>query len=304
MSAMMRPSGEPPLRSYLDQPQNGPTALRIVLGARLRKLRQELHISRPDAGEAIRGSHAKISRLELGQVASKERDLADLLTLYKIVDPAERADFFALARQANAPGWWHQYSDVIEDFFELHIGLEEAASLIRTYEVQFLPGLLQTEQYAYAVTGLGYPDSRPQQLDRLVEVRMRRQKLLDRPEAPILWAVLDEAVLRRSFGGPDVMRAQLEHLLQVMEKPNVTVQVAPFSVSAAAAGTPITILRFSEPTLPDKVYLEQLTSAVYLDKESEIDQYSLIMARLGAAAHTPEASRAFIEKLLAEPPAC
>lgn len=298
MSAEPLPMGEPSVPNGFSHQETGPTALRIVLGARLRRLRQECGISREDAGRHIRGSHAKISRLERGQVASKERDLADLLTLYQILDPEARAEFFALRDRANAPGWWHQYSDVLEDWFELHIGLEEAASLIRTYEVQFLPGLLQTEAYAHAVSRLGYPNASPKKLNRLVELRMRRQQLLIREDAPTLWAVVDEAVLRRPFGGRAGMRAQLEHLLKVTELPNVTLQVAPFDVSAAAAGSPITILRFREPTLPDKVYLEHLTSAVYLDRQAEIDQYSLIMTRLGAEAYTPEQSQTFIRGLL------
>ncbi len=298
MSAEPLPIGAPSVPSLAAQQETGPTALRIVLGARLRRLRQERDISREDAGRHIRGSHAKISRLERGQVASKERDLADLLTLYRVLESEQRAEFFELARKANAPGWWHQYSDVLEEWFELHIGLEEATSLIRTYEVQFLPGLLQTEAYAYAVSRLGYPNASTRKLDRLVELRMRRQQLLTRAEAPTLWAVVDEAVLRRPFGGPGVMRAQLEHLLEVGKLPNVTLQVAPFEVSAAAAGSPITILRFREPTLPDKVYLEHLTSAVYLDRQAEIDQYSLIMTRLGAEAHTPQETERFIGGLL------
>lgn len=298
MSAKPLTIGAPSVSNGSTQQETGPTALRIVLGARLRKLRQECGISREDAGSHIRGSHAKISRLERGQVASKERDLADLLTLYHVTDPDTRAEFFALRSKANAPGWWHQYSDVLEDWFELHIGLEEAAALIRTYEVQFLPGLLQTEAYAYAVNQLGYPNASPTKLNRLVELRMRRQHLLTREDAPTLWAVVDEAVLRRPFGGRADMRAQLEHLLEVTELPNVTLQVAPFEVSAAVAGSPITILRFKEPSLPDKVYLEHLTSAVYLDRQPEIDQYSLIMTRLGAKAYTPEETRSFLHDLL------
>ncbi|MFE5740374.1 helix-turn-helix domain-containing protein [Streptomyces celluloflavus] len=299
MSAMMRPSTELSIRRYLDAPQVRPTALRIVLGTQLRRLRKERDISREDAGKAIRGSHAKITRLERGQVSCKERDLSDLLTLYKVLDEAERADYFELARQANTSGWWHQYNDVLEDWFELHIGLEEAASLIRTYEVQFLPGLLQTREYARAVSRLGYPGASEDRLDRLVELRMKRQELLTRPDAPKVWAVVDEAAVRRPFGGREGMRAQLEHLLKVAELPNVTLQVAPFSVGAnAAAGAPITILRFSEPDLPDKVYLEQLTGAIYLDKQDAVDQYTLIMDRLCAEADPPEETDAFLKKLL------
>lgn len=299
MTAKMRPSDELSIRRYLDQPQVGPAALSIVLGSRLRKLRQESNISRVDAAKAIRAHDAKITRMERGQVGFKKRDVADLLTLYRMLDERERAEYFDLARQASLPGWWRKYSDVLETWFELHIGLEEAASLIRTYEVQFLPGLLQTEAYARVVSRLGYPDAPESKINRLVELRMERQGLLTRPQAPRLWAVLDEAVLRRPFGGPEVMRVQLEHLLKMAELPNVALQIAPFSVGAkAAAGSPVTLLRFSEPDLPDKVYLEQLTGAVYLDKQSEIDQYSLIMDRLCTAADPPQEARGFLTALL------
>ncbi|MEW2546738.1 helix-turn-helix transcriptional regulator [Streptomyces sp. NPDC047002] len=302
MSAMPQPDGaQPSLRRYLDQPRIGPTALRIVLGARLRRLRQERGISRVDAGRAIRASDAKITRLERGQVGFKQRDVTDLLTLYKVLDEDERAEYAEMARQASLPGWWHQYNDVLEDWFELHIGLEEAASLIRTYEVQFLPGLLQTLDYARVVTRLGYPDAPESKIERLVGLRLERQKLLDLPEAPTLWAVLDEAVLRRPFGGTEVVRAQLTHLIEMADRPNVTLQIAPFSVGAvAAAGTPVTILRFAEPDLPDKVYLEQLTGAIYLDKREEIDQYSLIMDRLSAEANPPQDTVPYLRSLLAE----
>jgi transcriptional regulator with XRE-family HTH domain len=292
MPAIVQPSGE--------FSQSGPTALRIILGVKLRRLRQEREITREDAGRAIRGSHAKITRLERGQVGAKERDLADLLTLYHVLDPDARAEFFAMARQANFPGWWHQFSDVLEDWFELHLGLEDAASMIRTYEVQFLPGLLQTEAYAYAVSRLGYPNTETRSIARMVALRLARQRVLSRPNPPHLWAVVDEAVMRRPFGGPDVMREQLEYLLKMTELPHVTLQVAPFHVTAAAAGSPVTILRFSDPDLPDKVYLEHLTSAVYLDKQAEIDQYTLIMDRLSTEALQPVESAEFIRGLVDE----
>ncbi|NDZ77127.1 helix-turn-helix domain-containing protein [Streptomyces sp. SID10853] len=300
MTAIQRPSSEQlSIRRYLGTEHIGPTALRILLGARLRRLRQDRDVSRVDAGRAIRASDAKITRLERGQVGFKQRDVIDLLTLYRVLDEDSRADYLEMTRQANLPGWWHRYNDVLESWFELHVGLEEAASLIRTYEVQFLPGLLQTPDYARVVTRLGYPSAPDSRVNRLVDLRMERQKLLTRPEAPTLWAVVDEAVLRRPFGGADVMRGQLEYLLEAAELPNVTLQIAPFSVGAmAAAGTPITILRFNEPDLPDKVYLEQLTGAVYLDKQEEIDQYSLIMDRLVTEADPPQDARVFIKKLL------
>ncbi len=179
---------------------SGPTALRIGLGGELRRRREAAGITREVAGEAIRASPAKISRLELGRVGFKERDVVDLLTLYGVGDATERAEFLALARQANAPGWWHRYSDLLPGWFETYIGLEQAATMIRTYELQFVPGLLQTREYARAVTLLGHEDAAD--VERRVELRMRRQEVLTAPAAPTLWAVIDEAALRRSLGGP------------------------------------------------------------------------------------------------------
>ncbi|MFG2223096.1 helix-turn-helix domain-containing protein [Streptomyces sp. NPDC048644] len=294
-----QPSREPSLRHYLEHPRGGPTVLRIVLGTQLRRLREAAHITREAAGDAIRGSHAKISRLELGRVSCKERDVADLLTLYNVTDEADRADFLALARRTSTPGWWHQYGDVLPGWFETHIGLEEAASVIRTYEVQFVPGLLQTADYARAVTKLGHPRASADEIERRVALRMQRQQLLSVPHAPRLWAVIDEASLRRPLGDQKVMDEQLRHLLTMSKLPNVTLQIAPFSLGGlAAAGGPITILRFLEPDLPDIVYLEQLTSALYLDKRDDVDHYLAVMDRLSAQAESPRNSLAILERLL------
>jgi transcriptional regulator with XRE-family HTH domain len=291
-------SGGLPVSAY---PQGGPTALRILLGGQLRRLREARGLTRQNAGDAIRASDSKISRLELGRVAFKERDVADLLTLYG-VDPEKRDVLLALAREANNPGWWHKYSDIVPDWFELYVGLEQAASLIRTYEVQFVPGLLQTESYARAVTRLGHGRVSAEEIERRVDLRMRRQELLTRPGAPTLWAVLDEAVLRRPLDGPEVMRAQVRHLVEVAGLPNVTVQVVPFRVGGhAAAGGPFSILRFSEPQLPDLVYLEQLTSAIYLDKRDEADDYMAVMDRLCVDAISGPATIEFLRHLADDP---
>src|SRR5690349_15592063 len=185
----------------------GPTVLRIGLGSELRRRRELAGVTREVAGEAIRASTAKISRLELGRVSFKERDVADLLTLYGVSDPAERAEFLELARNANAPGWWHRYADLLPSWFETYLGLEQAAAVIRTYELQFVPGLLQTRDYARAVTSLAV--TRAEEIERRVELRMRRQYLLDTPNQPMLWAVIDEGVLRRSFGNSAMLRAQI-----------------------------------------------------------------------------------------------
>ncbi|MEU7747380.1 helix-turn-helix transcriptional regulator [Nonomuraea sp. NPDC049158] len=276
-----------------------PTVLRILLGTQLRRLRTEKRISREDAGYAIRASHAKISRLELGQVSFKERDVADLLTLYGVTDEAERAPLLELARQANAPGWWHKYSDLLPGWFEVYIGLEGAASVIRTYENQFIPGLLQTPEYARAVIKLAHETTPEAELDRRVALRTRRQERLAGSRALKLWAVIDEAVVRRALGGREVMRRQVEHLLEMMKRSNVTVQVIPFERGGhAAAGGPFSILRFPERDLPDVVYLEQLTSALYLDKPAESEHYMQVMDRLSVQADSPEQTKRFLERLL------
>lgn len=294
-------SGEGAVRRILEHPRGGPTVLRIVLGTQLRRLREKCGISREAAGDRIRASHAKISRLELGRVGYKPRDVADLLTLYGVVDEREREDFLVLARQANNPGWWHQYNDVLPSWFEMHVGLEEAASVIRTYEVQFVPGLLQTADYARAVVALGNPRASAREIERRVDLRIARQRLLNRTDPPKLWAVVDEAALRRPLGGRQVMRAQVERLIEAAEHPDITLQVAPFKIGGlAAAGGPVTILRFSEPDLPDIVYLEQLTSALYLDKREEVDNYMAVMDRLCVEAEPRTNTIPFLRQVLEE----
>jgi hypothetical protein len=187
----------------------------------------------------------------------------------------------SLAREANKPDWWHRYSDVLPNWFEVYISLEAAASLIRSYEIQFVPGLLQVEDYARAVIKLGFPDARENELEQRVNLRIERQKCLSDPNPPRLWTVVDEAALRRPLGGTKAMRAQLKHLLEATDLPNVTMQVIPFAAGGhAAAGGAFTILRFAEPDLSDVVYLEQLSSALYLDKPHEVEGYMRVMNRL------------------------
>jgi transcriptional regulator with XRE-family HTH domain len=278
---------------------SGPTVLRIGLGSELRRRRELAGVTREQAGERIRASTAKISRLELGRVSFKERDVADLLTLYGVVDDAERTEFLDLARQANAPGWWHRYADLLPNWFETYLGLEQAAAVIRTYELQFVPGLLQTREYARAVTQLG--STKAEEIERRVELRMRRQQLLSSPKAPMLWAVIDEAALRRSIGGPDLARDQLDHLLTINEQTNVSIQIAPLSYGGhPAAGGPFTLLRFAQPDLPDIVYLEQLTSALYLDKRSDVEHYALVMDRLVAQVEPPNRTAAILSRIRSE----
>jgi transcriptional regulator with XRE-family HTH domain len=277
----------------------GPTVRRILVGAQLRRLREERGITREDAGYVIRASGSKISRLELGRVSFKERDIADLLKHYGVDDATQVEALLALARDANRPGWWHDYDDVLPTWFQTYVGLEESASLIRTFEVQFIPGLLQTEDYARSVTMSGRPDLRPDEIERRVGLRMKRQNILDRPNPPKVWAVIDEAALRRPIGGSKVMRAQLRYLLELMERPHVTVQVMPFRFGGhAAEGGAFSILRFPEPDLPDVVYVEQLVSALYLDKREHIDRYAQAMDRMTVDSQPPDLSTETLRKLL------
>jgi transcriptional regulator with XRE-family HTH domain len=285
-------SGNPAIGRMNAVPGSGPTVPRRLLGAQLRRLREERGITLEDAGDVIRASGSKMSRLETGRVGFKDRDIADLLTFYEVTDEQKRSALQELARSASAHGWWHDYSDVLPAWFEAYIGLEEAATSIRAYEIQFVPGLLQTEDYARAVTLLGHDGAPAAEIDQRVELRMARQALLSGPQPTHLWAVLDEAALRRPAGRPGVMRRQLQHILQAAERPNVTIQVIPFAAGAhAAAGGPFSILRFSERDLPDVVYLEQLTSALYLDKRETVDHYMAVMERLCLEA-TPAVSTA------------
>ncbi len=279
--ATVQPGGEPVASSVATLRKAGPTARRILLGAQLRRFRDAKGITLEEAGRTIRASHSKMSRMELGRVGFKDRDVADLLTEYGVLDEPKREALRALARQANAQGWWHVYADILPSWFEAYVGLEEAASTIRTYEVQFVPGLLQTEDYARAVAKLGAADVRDEEVARRVTLRMARQKLLTADDPLVMWAVVDEAALRRLLGGRAVMQSQVRHLIEVSSMPNVTIQVIPFHKGGhAAAGGPFSILRFAEPDLPDVVYLEQLTSALYLDRREDLDHYLAVMERL------------------------
>ncbi|MFI7702424.1 helix-turn-helix domain-containing protein [Nonomuraea sp. NPDC049480] len=272
-----------------NQPGSGPTALRILLGSQLRKLREAKNVTREEAGHLIRGSESKISRMELGRVGFKERDVADLLTLYGVVDQQARSAVLDLVATANEPGWWHRFNDVLPTWFQAYVGLEEAAARIRTYEVQFVPGLLQTKEYARAVVTAGTAGIGAEEIARRVDLRLERQRILDKEDGPVFWAVIDEAALRRPIGGAEVMRAQIEHLIDLMRQPNITIQIMPFSFGGhSAEGGAFSILRFPDPDLPDVVYVEQLASALYLDKREDVDRYTEVMERLCAVSTTPD----------------
>jgi Domain of unknown function (DUF5753)/Helix-turn-helix domain len=269
-------------------PGSGPTVRRMLVGAQLRRLRIEADVSREEAGEAIRASEWKIHRLENGQVGFKDRDILDLLRLYGVTDPDDIAGFLQFAREANAPGWWQQYGDLLPQWFKAYVDLESAATLIRTYEGQLVPGLLQTEEYMRAVIG-AHLDEPPEEAERRVALRMARQTLLTRPEGPRLWAVIDEAALRRPVGSPEAMRGQLERLIAASKLVNVVLQILPFRAGAhpGMVGA-FSILRFADGDLPDVVYVEHLTNAQYLDRRDDVNRYLHVMDRISMRAIPPD----------------
>jgi transcriptional regulator with XRE-family HTH domain len=276
----------------------GPTVQRLVLGGHLRRLREDAGITTEQAASAIRGSHSKISRMEHGRVGFKDRDIADLLTLYGVTGGQEREALLKLAREANTPGWWQGYSDTLPHWVEPYFGLEAAASFIRGFELQFVPGLLQTENYARAIMRLGNAPTEDD-VERRVKARLSRQQILNRENPPRLWAVMDEGALRRMIGGKSVMREQVRHLIEMCDHPAVTLQILPFQIGGhPAMGGPFTILRFAEPDLRDVVYIEQLTSALYLDKPTEVDSYLEVMEQICLQAEPATKTTQLLEKIL------
>jgi transcriptional regulator with XRE-family HTH domain len=274
---------------------------RMLVGAQLRRLRTEAGISREEAGEAIRASEWKIHRLENGQVGFKDRDVGDLLRLYGVTDPDDIAGFLEFAREANEAGWWQRYGDLLPKWFKVYVDLESAATLIRTYEGQLVPGLLQTEDYMRAVIGGANLDESPEEAERRVALRIARQTLLIQPDGPRLWAVIDEAALRRPVGGPEVLRGQLERLLEASKLPNVTLQILPFGAGAhpGMVGA-FSILRFADVELPDVVYVEHLTNAQYLDRRDDVNRYLHVMNSISMRAAPPDKTVDILHKLLLE----
>jgi transcriptional regulator with XRE-family HTH domain len=275
---------------------SGPTVLRILLGTQLRRLREARGITAQQAAQSIRASESKISRIELGRNAFREVDIADLLTLYGVTDVAEREQMLSLASQANQPGWWHRYQDVLPTWFQAYIGLEESAECIRSYDSQFVPGLLQTEEYAAAVIELG--EFSLEETDRLVFLRKERQRRFTSGGLR-LWANIDEMALRRPVGNAGLMRGQLEYLLEISDRPGLTLQMTPFPAGASylVPGS-FSIMNFAAADLPDVVYVEQLTSAMYLDKPSDVTRYTEAMDKVSSTSATPARTKDFIRELL------
>jgi Domain of unknown function (DUF5753)/Helix-turn-helix domain len=283
-----------------DGARAGSAVARMMLGGQLRRHREAAGVSPDDAGYHIRASRAKISRLETGRARGKERDVLDLLALYGVDDAETVAGLLVLVSQARTQDWWAGYSDVLPAWFEPYLGMEASASVIRSFDLQFVCGLFQTEDYARAVTVLGHREARGAEIERRVAVRMKRQELLAAADPPRLWAVLDEAVLRRPAGGPRVMRGQVRRLLDAAEMPAVTLQVLPFAAGGHDAGGTFTILRFAEGDVADVVYVEQLTGATYVDKPDALDYHRDVMNRLASAALAPAATAGFLAGILRE----
>lgn len=273
----------------------GPTVLRILLGTQLRRLREARGIAARDAARAISGSESKISRIELGRTSVREVDIADLLSLYGITGSAEREELLTLASQANRPGWWHQFHDVLPNWFQAYLGLEESAEAIRSYDALLIPGLLRTADYAAAAIGFG--DFTLEESDRLVLLLKERQRKL---ASARLWAIIDEAALHRQVGSAEVMRGQLEHLYSLCDLPGLKLQIVPAPAAAYVVPGSFRILSFAAPDLPDVVYLEQLTSALYLDKHADVDRYAAAIDKLSAAGAPPQDTKRIIRALLDE----
>lgn len=275
-----------------------PTARARRLRHELRRLREEAGLTYSEVAHRLEWSPSKLSRIENGQSRVNAGDVIDLVGVYGITDETTREALIQLAREARRRGWWTRYTDVLGS--GTYIGLEAEASAIRTYESQFVPGLLQTEDYARAVISGGQVRPDPEAVERRVAARMARQELFTRPEPPEIWAVLDESVIMRPVGGPAVMRAQLRHLIEVTTRPNtiVTLQVLPLSVGAhPGMSGPFVILGFQNPKDPPMIHLETATDGLYLEEPPDIERYTLRFNHLVARALGPSESRAMITGL-------
>jgi transcriptional regulator with XRE-family HTH domain len=280
--------------------EQSPTIRRRRLALELRRLRETAGLTCEQVAEHLECSASKISRVETGRVSVSPRDVRDMLDLYD-VPGGQRESLVQLARDSRQKGWWHAFSDTMLPQFATYLGLESAASEIRIYEVNLIPGLLQTEDYARAVIRAGMMNSPSEDVERSVALRMARQPAVTRDDPPKVWAVMDEAALRRRVGGASLMRMQLEHLLTQAQLPNVAVQVIPFAGGAhPAMGRPFVILVFPDRVDTDVVYLEDLTSSLYLEDVAEVDRYNVFFNHLRATALSFADSSALIASVLKE----
>ena len=278
-----------------------PTVLRMILARQLQVLREKAGMSYEQAATAIYSSEWTIRRMERAEGGLKPLTVKSLLQAYGVTDPGEIDAFLGLARDASKPGWWHSYDDVLPSWFRVAVGLEESASLIRAYEPQVVPGLLQTEGYIRAITAASFPAASDEETERRVALRLARQQLLCRPEPPEYWVVMDETVLRRPIGGHKVMRAQLEHLIRAAGQPKVTIQVIPFAAGwhPALYGM-FNLFRFPSEQLPNIVYTEALTGAYYLNKPDESARYTEALDRMCAQAASSEHTISILHDIMKE----
>lgn len=285
----------------MSEPRSAPTVGQVVLGRRLSDLRERAGLKREEAAAILRVAPATVRRMEAAEVGLKIPYLQLLLKAYGVSD--EEADAFVqLAEEANKPGWWQRFHDILPGWFSMYVSLEGAAALIRQYEPHFVPGIMQTEEYARGVLRSGaVGQTRPEDIERHVALRMQRQELLTRDNAPHIWAVMDETALRRPVIGPEVMRAQVGRLLEITKLPHVTLQVVEFS-SGPHPGTygPFVLFRFAMSELPDMVYSEYLTGAVYLDARAEVATHLEVMDRMAAQAATAQRTKEILEDLRKE----
>ncbi|MFG2793187.1 helix-turn-helix domain-containing protein [Streptomyces sp. NPDC048419] len=263
---------------------SAPTVLRIVLGRRLRTLRERAGVSFEDAARALGVTPLTVRRIEKAEVGLRIPYVRELLHRYGV--PAAEIDgFVSLAREANRPGWWHTFRDVLPEWFSTYVSLESEAGVIRLYEPHYVPGLLQTQDYAAALLRIGFPDTSQEEIDRRVSLRLRRQDLLEKPDGPAVWAILDETVLRRPVGGAEVMRAQIDRLVESLARPKVRIQVMPVSVGAhPGAFGPFHHFCFGSSELPDVVYAENLTGAVYVDRPEDVAAHLEVLDRMSDQA--------------------
>jgi transcriptional regulator with XRE-family HTH domain len=284
-----------------DTRPGGPTVLRMILGRQLQALREKAGMSYEQAAEAIYSSEWTIRRMERAEGGLKPLTVKSLLMAYGVTDVREIDAFLTLSRDAGKPGWWHRYDDVLPSWFRTAVGLEESASLIRAYEPQVVPGLLQTPDYIRAISTASFPAATGEETQRRVALRLARQELLTRPGAPGYWVVLEETVLRRPVGGHKVMRAQLGNLIEAAGRPNTTIQVIPFAAGwhPAMYGM-FNIFRFAAQELPDVVYSEALTSAYYLNKPEDTASYTEALDTICAQAAPPDQTITILRDIMKE----
>ncbi|MGW0209303.1 helix-turn-helix domain-containing protein [Streptomyces sp. NPDC003233] len=276
-----------------------PTVGQVVLGKRLQELREASGLSREEAAKVLRVASATVRRMEMAEVALKIPYVQVLLDTYGVAEE-EAGAFVRLAEEANQPGWWQRFHDVLPDWFSLYVSLEGAARIIRSYEPHFIPGLLQTEDYARAVLEAGtIGQTSPESVERHVSLRMERQRLLEGDDPPHLWVIMDETVLRRPVSTrAEVMREQVDRLLEFAGRDRVTLQLAEFA-AGPHPGTyaPFTLFRFAEPELPDMVFTEYLTGALYLDSRREVAAHLEVLDHMTARAASAQRTQILLREL-------